>query len=81
MAQLLVRDLDDDVVAWLKRRAERHGRSAEAEHRAVLESARRSDREAFIDLAQRLRGELAGRKPSDSTEIIRAFRDRDGSID
>lgn len=36
MAQLLVRNLDDDVVRALKERAAKNGRSAEAEHRAIL---------------------------------------------
>ena len=39
MATLLVRNLDDTVVARLKARAMAHGRSAEAEHRAILEAA------------------------------------------
>ncbi len=39
MATLLVRRLDEDVVARLKRRARAHGRSVEAEHRAILEEA------------------------------------------
>jgi len=37
MLQLLVRNLDPKVVAALKARAARHGRSAEAEHRDILE--------------------------------------------
>ncbi len=36
MGQLIVRNLDDDVILALKRRAARHGRSSEAEHRAIL---------------------------------------------
>ncbi len=36
MAQLLVRDLEPEVVAALKDQAARHGRSVEAEHRAIL---------------------------------------------
>lgn len=36
MAQLIVRNLEDDVVRALKERAGRHGRSAEAEHREIL---------------------------------------------
>ena len=36
MGQLIVRNLDEDVILALKRRAARHGRSAEAEHRAIL---------------------------------------------
>lgn len=39
MAQLLVRDLPEAVVRSLKVRAARHGRSAEAEHRLILEEA------------------------------------------
>lgn len=36
MAQLIVRNLDEEVVRQLKMRAARHGHSAEAEHRAIL---------------------------------------------
>ncbi|WLI88955.1 DNA-binding protein [Massilia sp. R2A-15] len=36
MPQLLVRDLNQDLVDALKRRAASHGRSAEAEHREIL---------------------------------------------
>ena len=37
MANLVVRNLDQRIVDALKQRAARHGRSAEAEHRALLE--------------------------------------------
>ncbi|MFH1464944.1 MAG: DNA-binding protein [Pseudomonadota bacterium] len=36
MSQLIVRKLDPALVQALKLRAARHGRSAEAEHRAIL---------------------------------------------
>lgn len=39
MANLLVRDLDLKVIRALKRRAAKHGRSAEAEHREILKRA------------------------------------------
>lgn len=39
MANLVVRNLDEDIVRALKQRAAEHGRSAEAEHRAILEAA------------------------------------------
>lgn len=39
MSSLIVRNLDERVVSALKARAARHGRSAEAEHRAILEAA------------------------------------------
>ena len=41
MAQIIVRNLDEALVRELKLRAARHGRSAEAEHRAILEAALR----------------------------------------
>ncbi|MCF7983605.1 MAG: DNA-binding protein [Thiohalocapsa sp.] len=37
MANLVVRNLDQRIVDALKRRAAGHGRSAEAEHRLILE--------------------------------------------
>lgn len=36
MSSLIVRNIDDGIVQALKERAARHGRSAEAEHRALL---------------------------------------------
>jgi plasmid stability protein len=39
MAQLLVRNLDDEVKERLKSRARRHGRSTEAEVREILIAA------------------------------------------
>ena len=39
MADLLVRGVDDEIVRALKERAGAHGRSAEAEHRAILKAA------------------------------------------
>lgn len=39
MADLLVRGVEDGIVRALKKRAGAHGRSAEAEHRAILAAA------------------------------------------
>jgi plasmid stability protein len=39
MANLVVRNIDDEVVRTLKARAGKHGISAEAEHRRILEAA------------------------------------------
>ena len=36
MGSLIVRGVDDDLIARLKGRAAAHGRSAEAEHRDIL---------------------------------------------
>ena len=85
MGQLTVRNLDDAVVAALKARAARHGRSAEAEHRlilrkALLEGEAPSD---WFAAAARLRARLgrATEGGPDSTALIRADRDRDGAPD
>ena len=39
MAQLIVRNLDQEIVKQLKRKAVESGRSTEAEHRAILREA------------------------------------------
>jgi plasmid stability protein len=44
MAQLIVRNLEEEVVRKLKLRAARHGRAAEAEHREILREALESPR-------------------------------------
>jgi plasmid stability protein len=41
--QLIVRNVDDDIARALRRRASRHGRSAEAEHREILREALQGD--------------------------------------
>lgn len=50
MAQLLVRQLDEDVKSALQRRARAHGRSTEAEVREILRRAVRSDEGAPVRL-------------------------------
>jgi plasmid stability protein len=45
MAQLIVRRLGDEVKERLKARAKRHGRSVEAEARAILEAATKAEPE------------------------------------
>ena len=75
MPQLLVRDVPRDVVEALKRRASRQGRSAEAEHRAILEQALKAGRQAFRVRAGQLRDETAGRIMGESADLIREDRD------
>ncbi|NMG22192.1 FitA-like ribbon-helix-helix domain-containing protein [Brasilonema bromeliae] len=54
MAQLIVRNLDEEVVRRLKLRAAQNGRSAEAEHRAILEAVllERSSQSSLKQLLQ-----------------------------
>jgi len=59
MAQLLVRNLDDDVKAKLQRRARRHGRSTEEEVRDILRTAVREEGAPLAPLGSRLRARFA----------------------
>ena len=75
MAQLLVRDVPQDVVEALKRRAAAHGRSAEAEHRAILEEVLRARRDGFRQRAAALRQETRDRITVSSEDLLRQDRD------
>jgi plasmid stability protein len=73
---LHVRNLDDDLVAKLKRRAARHGRSTEAEHREILRLALSAEAEpSFWDLAAEVRKLTEGRPGTDSLALLRESRD------
>ena len=78
MAQLTVRSIPDDLAAALKARAARSGRSAEAEHRRILEEALRADQGAsFFEAARARRIKLAPGAPG-TTALLRQDRDRGG---
>jgi plasmid stability protein len=55
-----------------------HGRSAEAEHREILREALLEGKEDFATRAQALRQRL--RSTVDSSEVIRADRDRGTAV-
>ena len=76
MAQVLVRNLDDDVLAALRRKAELHGHSLEQELRLVLTAAAQltgEDRLAFVRRVRALTP--TGVRQTDSAELIRQDRD------
>ena len=77
VAQLTVRNVNDQIVRALKRRAAAHGRSAEAEHREILRAVLVPVEESFTSRAKALRQRL--RSTVDSSALIRADRDRDGT--
>lgn len=54
MAQFIVRHLEDDVKARLKRRAERHGRSMEDEVRHILRNASKEENRPAPKLGSRI---------------------------
>ena len=76
MANVLVRDLDDDVLKQLKAAAKAHGRSLQAEIHDVLQRAStRSPAETRRLSAQWLK-RLRKSSPSDSALMIRQDRDQ-----
>lgn len=76
MAQVLIRDLPDDLVDRFKQRARSRGQSLEAHLREVLEESVRGDREEFLRFAREMR-ERSGPQTTDSTQLIRDSRDAD----
>lgn len=75
MAQVLVRNLPDDVVARLKARAARARHSLEQELRVILIEAARSGRDEVLADMDRIRAMTPTVPQSDSAELIREDRD------
>ncbi len=59
MAQFVVRDLEENVKARLKRRAARHGRSMEEEVRHILRDAVKEQNQGVIKLGSRIAARFA----------------------
>jgi len=60
MAQILVRQLDDDLKAALQQRARVHGRSTEEEVREIIRDAVRTDRTASAPLGSTIAARFRG---------------------
>lgn len=72
---LHVRNLNDELIARLKRRAARHGRSTEAEHREILRQVLAEEEETSFDkLAADLRKLTKRRKQTPSEVLLREGR-------
>lgn len=74
MASLHVRNVENEIVLRLKERAARNGRSAEAEHRALLREALKADGMGFDELAAMLRTQTAGRRHTPAELLQRESR-------
>jgi plasmid stability protein len=59
MAQLIVRDLEDEMKARLKRRAAQHGRSMEEEVRHILRDAVKEQNQRVVKLGSRIAARFA----------------------
>lgn len=76
MGSLSVRNLDDELIARLKRRAARHGHSAEAEVRDILRQTLQDDQEpTFEELAAEMRALTRGRRHTPAEHLLRESRD------
>jgi plasmid stability protein len=76
MAQILIRDLDDETVRRLKDRARRHGRSLQGEAKLILTHAAGISSHDARKLARQWHKKLAGREIPDSTDMVREDRQR-----
>ena len=75
MGQVIIRNLDDSVLADLKRLAKRDGVSLEQFLRDLLAAKAREDKEAFFEFAKGMR-ERSRPSDLDPTDLIREDRDR-----
>ncbi|MBX3333904.1 MAG: hypothetical protein KF876_07255 [Nitrospira sp.] len=76
MGQVIVRNLDDRVIAALRTKAKLHGQSLEQELRTILSKAAVPNTQERVALASRIRGLTPKRRQTDSTKLIREDRDR-----
>jgi len=76
MAQVLIRDLPDDVVKRLKMRAANKGHSLERELRDVVVAAAPLTVEEKLAIIDRIRSQSPKMAVRDSTDIIREERDK-----
>ena len=74
MGQLIVRGLEDDIKERLRRRAKRHGRSLEAEARAILSSAVASGEGPATRLGSRISRRFAEDGLEAPVEELRGWR-------
>ena len=76
MRQVLVRNLPTEVVRKLKLRAQQHRRSLQEELKDILEQAALQNAKDVQAKVNQVRKLFAGRKFSDSSDLIRQDRRR-----
>lgn len=75
MPDLLIRNLDAEVLARLKRRAMASGRSLQSETKGILEQAAGRSLDEALSGAASWRKKL-GKRSTDSAQALRESRDR-----
>lgn len=78
MPDLLIRDVSDEIVEVLKKKAADNRRSLQQELKMIIESAAKEDRILKAQYATIIRERLQayGKEYNDSTELLRADRNR-----
>jgi antitoxin FitA len=76
VAQILIRDLSPELVEQLKAQAKRHGRSLQAEAKAIIESSVKMSAAQARRVLTELRKSFEGQVHGDSADLIREDRDR-----
>jgi plasmid stability protein len=76
MPDILIRGLDPQALKRLKARAKRNGRSLQSEARTVLENAAGADTDKVAAMLDGWKRRFAGRRFSDSVDLIREDRNR-----
>ncbi len=82
MAELVIKDVDDSMVAQLVKQAETHCRSLQEELKAILCGAALYAAPQTVSMAEarqlseKLCGQLSGRPQTDSVELLREDRSR-----
>jgi plasmid stability protein len=76
MGQVIIRNIDDDVLAVLRRRAAERKQSLEQTMREILRDAARPSRADIIAEMNRIRARTPKPLKTDSAKLIREARDR-----
>jgi plasmid stability protein len=76
MPDVLVRGIDSEVLAKLKKRAEKNGRSLQAELVEIFSSLAQSEPMSDADVAAKIKRSIRGRTFSDSAVSLREDRAR-----
>jgi antitoxin FitA len=75
MAQIIVRKLDENVLAKIKARARTNRRSAEAEVRHILTAAVKPAKPKRVPLTSLIGAARSGRSQQEINAYVRALRD------
>jgi plasmid stability protein len=75
MGQVIIRNIDDDVLAVLRARAAERKQSLEQTMREILRDAARPSREDIVAEMNRIRAMMPKPLEIDSAELIREARD------